>query len=231
MESCIEIKNLAKSFQQLEVFKEWNLTVQPAERIVILGPSGSGKTTFLRIIAGLEKPSSGNISKSFKRIGFVFQEPRLIPWRSVQDNIRFVAGNESLANVLTYFRLNNYENYYPSQLSGGLEQRVNLARALITNPDLLIMDEPFKSLDIHLKIGIIDDLLTLWSDHKFTMLTVTHDLKEAVLLADRILIVAGKPSTIVKEFFVPLTLAQRSIYEPRLLQIEAEILKTIMDCY
>lgn len=231
MGNLINITNLEKSFLGSKVLDNINLSVGKSERIAIIGPSGAGKTTLLRIMSGLEKPSQGTVEIHTHNIGYVFQEPRLIPWRTVEENLLFVKQDADLEDILARIRLNHYKKHYPHQLSGGMKQRVNLARALITNPDLLILDEAFSSLDLPIKLGIINDVLAQWQERKFTMLIVTHDLKEALLLADRIIILSSIPSQIVKDITLGLKDLNRKISDSALLNIESEILHILSNVY
>ncbi len=226
MAAGIEIRNLYKSFRNLKVLNDWNLTVNEGEKVVLLGPSGAGKTTFLRLLAGLENPTSGYISLSKQRISFVFQEPRLIPWRTVKNNLLFVNPQADVARILAGLQLSGFENYLPGQLSGGMRQRVNLARALISEPDLLILDEAFTSLDLPTKLKISADLMEQWKIKKFTLIAVTHDLKEALFLADRILVLSSSPARILYDFKVELG-EQRSFSDPKLLALESHLLEII----
>lgn len=230
MGHLINIANLEKSFHGRKVLDNINLSVDKSERIAIIGPSGSGKTTLLRIISGLETPSQGIVEIHTHNIGYVFQEPRLIPWRNVEENLLFVKQDADLEDILAKIRLQGYKKHYPHQLSGGMKQRVNLARALITNPDLLIMDEAFSSLDLPIKLGIINDVLSQWQERGFTMLIVTHDLKEALLLADRIVILSSSPGQIVEDMSLDLEL-NRKISDPALLKLEADILHILSNVY
>lgn len=224
MDSIIRITNLEKSFKDNKVLHNINLTIRKSERLAILGSSGAGKTTLLRIISSLEKPTNGEVIINSQKISYVFQEPRLIPWRTVEENLLFVNGEANLIEILELIKLTPYKNYYPHQLSGGMKQRVNLARALITKPDLLILDEAFSSLDLPIKLEIINDLATHWQEQQFTMIIVTHDPKEALLLADRIVILADKPAMIKQDLFIKLDNENRKISNPNLLKIEADIL-------
>ncbi|MEW6625009.1 MAG: ABC transporter ATP-binding protein [Bacillota bacterium] len=224
MGAGIRVKNLCKSYDKLEVIRNWSLTVKSSERIALLGPSGAGKTTFLKIAAGLEKQTSGEIVTDCKRIGFVFQEPRLIPWRSVAQNLKFIREDADIENILARLGLAGFASYYPNQLSGGMKQRVNLARALINEPDLLILDEAFSSLDLKVKLGIVDDVVKQWQEKGFTILAVTHDLKEALLLADRIVIISAAPSIIIHDLKIDLGQA-RDFSDPEFIKIESQLLK------
>lgn len=227
MAGFIDIVHLYKDYGLLAVIADWNMTFKSGEKVALLGPSGSGKTTFLRLLAGLEVPSAGEIIINTNKIGFVFQEPRLIPWRSVKDNLQFVNDQDGGQNILNKLRLTGFEDYLPAQLSGGMRQRVNLARAFMINPELLILDEAFASLDLTIKLDIIADIITQWEERQFTMIMVTHDLKEALLLADRILIIGSRPARILHEFPVPLDQHERNIAQPQLLQLEAQLLRLV----
>jgi NitT/TauT family transport system ATP-binding protein len=226
MAVCISINHVSKSFDDLKVLDNWSLTINKAERISLLGPSGSGKTTFLRLIAGLEAPDSGKISSNIDKTAFVFQEPRLIPWRNVRDNLLFVRKDADVPKILKELRMDGFEEYFPAQLSGGMQQRVNLARALVTEPDLLILDEAFTSLDLPVKLGIMQDLLNHWRKKRFSIVSVTHDLKEALLLSDRILILSQRPAHIAHNFPVELE-GDRSFSDPKLLQLESKLLELL----
>jgi NitT/TauT family transport system ATP-binding protein len=223
----VNINKLCKSFGSLNVLDNWDLNISAGERLVLLGPSGSGKTTFLRLVAGLESPDSGQISLNTDKIAFVFQEPRLIPWRNVSDNLLFVRPDADIEGILAQLRLSGFEDYFPGQLSGGMQQRVNLARALVTEPDLLILDEAFSSLDLPVKLEIMQDLLEHWQDKHFTMVSVTHDLKEALCLADRILILSPRPAHIAHDFGVTLG-EQRHFSDPELLRLESQLLGLLL---
>jgi len=226
MGNVLEVKDLVKRYGKLLVLDRWNLKVSKGERIVLLGPSGCGKTTFLKIIAGLEGYDEGELHMNFKSLGFVFQEPRLIPWRTVKKNLSFVSDDESkIKEVLKMVKLEGFENHLPSQLSGGMRQRVNLARALLNDPDLLILDEPFSSLDLPVKLKIMDDIVGLWKESNFTLLMVTHDVKEAVYMGDRILVLSERPSRIMEE--ITLTFHGDRILDERFLKVEAQIIKIL----
>ncbi|MCX7653471.1 MAG: ABC transporter ATP-binding protein [Fervidobacterium sp.] len=197
----LSVKNLEKFFGKLKVIENLSFELLKGESVAFLGPSGCGKTTLLKIVAGIDKNYNGYIQKYFSKIGYVFQEPRLIPWKNVLENILFVYNDEQRAlSILKTFSLENFAHYLPSKLSGGMKQRVNLARALISDPEVLFLDEPFASLDVHMKLSIIEDIIEKRKIGNFSMILVTHDIREALLLADRIILLSDKPSRIIGEF-------------------------------
>jgi len=174
--------------------------------MAILGPSGVGKTTILRLSAGGILPDEGKIILGAKKLGYVFQEPRLFPWRTALSNITFVLkGNKNISSkerdkmgreMLELLGLKGYENFYPSQLSGGMRQKVAIGRAFVVKPDLLLMDEPFTGLDLELKLSLQKMLIDLLIWHSTTIIFVTHDPQDAVRLADDVLILSGMPEKI-----------------------------------
>jgi NitT/TauT family transport system ATP-binding protein len=194
-----------------------DLDVKRGEFVSLLGPSGCGKSTALRLIAGLTTPSSGSVSHSRRAsethaghsIGFVFQEPTLMPWASVQDNVRLplklahapaedtsTRVHEALAQV----GLSEFAGAYPRELSGGMKMRVSLARALVTNPDILLMDEPFAALDEFTRFRLNNDLLDLWRKLHMTVIFVTHSVFESVYLSQRVFVMSSRPGRISAEF-------------------------------
>jgi len=187
------------------------LTIAPGEFVAIVGPSGAGKTTLLNIVAGLDRGYEGEVvhagggnGAGDPRIAYVFQTPRLMPWLTALDNVRLVlpqeAGSaEAAREILVEVGLHGYEDAYPGQLSGGMRRRVALARAFSVKPALLLMDEPFASLDDPLAWRLRGGLHALWSHHRPTVLFVTHDLTEALSLADRVLFLSPRPGRVVWE--------------------------------
>lgn len=195
-----------------------SFTTRGHEWVCIVGPSGCGKTTLLKLIAGLVEPSSGNISFSDEplngrlRSALVFQEHGLFPWMNVLDNVAFGLEMEGVGKkqrvdqaqaFIEKVGLARFSRNYPHELSVGMRQRVGIARAFVANPPVLLMDEPFGSLDAQTKRVLQQELLNLWKDHPKLILYVTHDLEEAVFLADRILVMSGHPGRIRSEVQIP----------------------------
>lgn len=173
--------NICKSFGEKKVLEGFSLDLSNGERVCILGPSGGGKSTLLNIIAGLIKPDSGKIECSYSRIAYVFQEYRLMPWLTAEENIAAVSGcgSDKACELLEAMGLGADIHSYPDSLSGGMKQRVNIARALAFEPELLLMDEPFKGLDTELRGRIVDKVLEY---HNGALLLVTHDRVECELM-------------------------------------------------
>lgn len=199
------------------------LDLKAGELVSIVGPSGCGKSTLLRLIAGLIQPTSGHISvaghspidarKGDSRIGFVFQEATLLPWRSVADNIRLplefqnVERDEQEPRIsasLELIGLSAFRNSLPAQLSGGMRMRVALARALVTHPRLLLLDEPFGALDEITRQRLNEDLLGLWEAQRWSAVFITHNVFEAVFLSQRVLVMSARPGRLVAELPIPL---------------------------
>jgi NitT/TauT family transport system ATP-binding protein len=218
--SKLAISRLNKSFGDLEALRGINLAVERGEFISVVGPSGCGKTTFLRIIAGLEQATSGEVlldghavQKPGSDRGFVFQNDSLLPWRTVLDNAiigRELAGpvraadRKDTVELLKLVGLEGFEHYHPRQLSGGMRQRVNLARALAIDPEILLMDEPLAALDAQTREIMQTELLRIWERGQKTVLFVTHQIDEAVFLSDRVLVFARRPGRLQAEVKIPL---------------------------
>lgn len=221
----LAVQDLTKRFGDLNVIQNISLDVKEGEFVSIVGPSGCGKTTFLRIISGLETASSGEALLDGRVIdgpgrdrGIVFQQDNMLPWRTVIGNaligpeIGGYANPSAKAKVQELLRLvglEGFEKYYPRQLSGGMRQRVNLARALAIDPAILLMDEPFSALDAQTREIMQTELLRIWDEGRKTVLFVTHQIDEAVFLSDRVFVFARRPGRIQEIVDVPLPRPRR----------------------
>jgi NitT/TauT family transport system ATP-binding protein len=225
----LRIGGLTKAFGDLTVLENIDLAVAGGEFVSLVGPSGCGKTTLLRIVAGLEASDRGEIQIDGRRVtrpgidrGFVFQADALLPWRTVLGNaligleVNGARGAEARSRTQALLRLvglAGFEAYYPRQLSGGMRQRVNLARALAVDPEVLLMDEPFSALDAQTREIMQTELTRIWSSGSKTVLFITHQIDEAVYLSDRVVVLSRRPGRISE--IVPVTLAR-----PRALSIK-----------
>lgn len=205
----------------LTALSDVNLNISQHEFIAVLGPSGCGKSTLLRLSAGLLKPTKGTVSvhglpvsEPRQDVGIVFQQPTLLPWANVLDNVVFPAkhmrGSISTQDrhegqaVIDKVGLSGFEQRLPSELSGGMQQRVGIARALFLNPNILLMDEPFSALDALTRDAMGLELLHLWQSSPKTVMFITHSIPEAVLLADRIIVMSSRPGHVIADLQVPL---------------------------
>ena len=213
----LSVTHLRKSFatrgERLVVIDDLSFSVADGEFVSIVGPSGCGKTSLLRILAGLAEPDAGQVETTQAGHGFVFQRAGLFPWMSVVDNVAFGIRDRKLdrrervqrsERLLDDVGLTEFGNYLPHQLSGGMQQRVNLARALVSDPRTLFMDEPFGALDAQTRHVLREQLLMLWNRDRKDVVFVTHDIEEALLLSDRVLVMSGRPGRIVEDIVVPL---------------------------
>jgi ABC-type nitrate/sulfonate/bicarbonate transport system ATPase subunit len=219
----LELKNLSKFYQHKEyvvaIMENLNLTIKDNEFIAFVGPSGCGKTTLLKLIAGLIAPSAGEITLDGKKIlgpskerGVVFQHFSLFPWLTVEENTSFgldlqrINKQEKKAIVSHYLEithLKKYAKFYPKDLSGGMQQRVSIARAIANDPKVLLMDEPFSSLDPQIRGQLLDFITNIYENEHKTILFITHDVTEAILLADTVYVMSAKPMTIRSIFAIP----------------------------
>jgi len=220
----LETHNLGKTFRRagaaIEVLREVSVSVKDGEFISIVGASGCGKTTLLRILDGLIEPTEGTVSIDGKIVdkpgpdrGFVFQQDGLFPWRTVMRNALFgpevqhkdLSATRAVAEtVLRLVGLGGFDDYFPHELSGGMRQRVNLARALTVGPEVLLMDEPFASLDAQTREIMQGELLRIWREARKTVVFVTHQIDEAVYLSDRVLVFTVRPGRIKEEVLIDL---------------------------
>jgi len=237
----LELKEVSKSFdkddQPFQVFSDITLHVDSGQFVSLLGPSGCGKSTLLNIIAGLEKATSGEVLINGHQItgpgpdrGVVFQEPALMPWLNVLENVTFALKDlrkdqqqERALKYLKLVHLSKFVKAYPHELSGGMRQRVAIARALAMDPHVLLMDEPFGALDEQTRMMLHKELLAIWEQTKKTIVFVTHNIREAVQLSDRIVLMGTRPGRVIKEFEVNLP-RPRSTTDPEVARLEEEIM-------
>jgi NitT/TauT family transport system ATP-binding protein len=236
--SKLSISNIQKSFRIRKKGREHeflalggiDLEIGAQEFVSVIGPSGSGKTTLLKIVAGLIKPDAGEIRIGDKVVtgpgsdrAVVFQGFGLFPWKTVLENVKFpltirgeadATANEKAHRFIEKVGLAGFEDAHPHQLSGGMQQRVGLARALTADPQILLMDEPFGAIDAQTHELMQEELMRLWADTKKSVMFITHDLDEAVTLADRVVVLTGQPGTVQKIVDVPLP-RPRHEYDPR----------------
>jgi NitT/TauT family transport system ATP-binding protein len=225
VKGAVEVRGVNKSFPrhqgggELRVLNDVSFSLDAGTFICLVGPSGCGKSTLLRIIDGLIPPDSGEVLIGGEKVrepsldrGFVFQQFNLLPWRTVIGNVEF--GLENLGvkkqerrrrahEVIKLVDLEGFESYYPSQLSGGMQQRVGLARAIAVEPTILLMDEPFGSVDDQTRMLLQDELLKIWEQAQKTVIFVTHDIEEALYLGDKIVVMRARPSRITRILEVP----------------------------
>ncbi|MCU0827432.1 MAG: ABC transporter ATP-binding protein [Tabrizicola sp.] len=239
----VTVRDLSKSFtlngQRLNVLRDLHLDVQGGEALAIVGPSGCGKTTLLRVLAGLESPDRGEVlidGHPVQGVGteraIIFQEPRLLPWLTVLGNVAFgleVRGTsraEAETRARHYIRLvglAEFESAFPRQLSGGMAQRVGIARALTVQPEILLLDEPLGALDAMTKLTMQEELARIWREEKVTTILVTHDLEEAIYLADRVLVLPRQKGATPRLIVVNLT-RPRDRSDPRFVEMRRRLM-------
>lgn len=214
-ETKVKVMNLTKKFDDLLVLDDISFEVKKGEFLCIVGPTGCGKTTFLNSLTKLYQPTSGEIlinnepvDLNKHSVAYIFQEYSTMPWLTVEENVRFGLEikhtakeivDQKVNEYLDIVGLTKYRNYYPDQLSASMLQRVVIARAFATEPELLLMDEPYGQLDIELRFKLEDELLNLWKRNGTTVIFITHNIEEAVYLGERILVLTNKPTKIKKE--------------------------------
>ena len=205
----IQLENVCRSFGEVEVLREISLNIRRGEFVAVVGPSGCGKTTLLNLLSGYDQPSSGVISR-VGRVRMVYQQDGLFPWQTVTENIalglRHIGAEKERARqvseMLSLIRLEGFENHYPHQLSGGMRQRVELARALAGDSDILLLDEPFSALDYLARLRMRQELARLLRERPRTVALVTHDIEEAAQLADRVIVLTERPAQIRYELSI-----------------------------
>lgn len=240
MSFAVEVSSLRKTFvgrdgAPHQVLKNLDLNVKSGEFLCILGPSGCGKSTLLNILAGLDKGYEGDASVNGGRVSYLFQEPRLLPWLTAEQNIDFALSNcrvpvarwsELKSRYLTMTGLSDFRDYYPHQISGGMAQRLALVRGLCVEPGVLLMDEPFSGLDEITARRIRSDLLSIWEETRKTVIFVTHNAYEACFLADRILVMSN--GAFKSDLHVPIE-RPRSYDDPEVFKLSREVIRTFGD--
>ncbi len=216
----MRVQNLHKAFDnEVVAIDHLSLEIQPGEFLAVLGPSGCGKSTLLRIIAGLDRPTAGSVEMGEGKLAYVFQDAHLLPWRNVLRNVALplelmgINRVERLAAAMEAIRqvgLSDAIRRYPAQLSGGMKMRVSLARALVTRPKFLLLDEPFAALDEITRQKLDEQLRELWLRHRMTVVFVTHSTTEATFLANRAVVLSSRPATIVEDLAIDLPPQRRS---------------------
>lgn len=226
------LENITMKYGSLDVLKDVSIDIESNEIISILGPSGCGKTTLLNIITGLIKDYEGKIQGfEHKKISYLFQDLRLLPWKNVYDNMVFVLKgkvkeeylSEHIDNFLGYVGLQDYKQFAIHELSGGMQQRLSLARAFAYPSQILLMDEPFKSLDYEMRHHIMETFKKLWYKEKKTVIFITHDIRSAIQLSDTIYLLSDKPTKVVKQYKNPLPLHKRTFEEEEFIALEKQL--------
>ena len=237
--SKIQIRNLSKNFGELVVLEKLNFDIYDGEFLCVVGPTGCGKTTLCNVVARLLPPTEGMVTVEEEpidyarhNIAFVFQEPSCLPWRTVWDNVKIGLEikecpkkelHDRVVDILDITGLTPFKDFFPSQISAGMMQRVAIARAFVTEPDMLLMDEPFGQLDTSSRFHIENFLVNLWQHKKQTIIFVTHNLEEAVYLSERILVCTPKPTTIKAEVYADHLQHPRDITDPEFVRLRREI--------
>ncbi len=234
----IKINRLKKNYENKRIFNNFTMNIEPCEITCILGPSGVGKTTLFNVISGLTDYEEGEITGIDKKnISYLFQEPRLMPWLTVYENIDIILKNifgekkrrEVINSYLALVGLQNYADNRPEELSGGMKQRLAIARTFAYPSTLLLMDEPFKGLDIKIKNNLINAFLTLWERDSRTVLFITHDIDEALKISDQIYIIQDNPVQISHVEHIIDKKMDRDIYGKQYVKIRKRLTKVLTE--
>ncbi len=250
---AIELIDVSRRFvtpdgKSMTAIRDFSMTVAPGEFVAVVGPTGCGKSTTLNLVTGLATPTSGQVrvmgqpvSGIHPGIGFVFQTDALFPWRSVIDNVMAgpvfrgmgrIEARERARDWLARVHLSGHESKFPHQLSGGMRKRVALAQTFINEPQILLMDEPFSALDVQTRVLMHDELLQLWSQSGASVVFVTHDLEEAVALADKVLVLTAGPATVKSVYPIDMPrprVASEIRYDPKFIDISRTIWADLRD--
>lgn len=214
----MEIRNLTFAHGDKVIFKDFSIYIPEGEITCILGSSGVGKTTLLQMIAGIKKPQFGEIIKNSNQVSYIFQEPRLLPWKTVIENVEFVLLDKMdkgkrrviAKEMLERVGLGDSLHRFPHELSGGMRQRVSIARAFVIKPEILLLDEPLQGLDVIKRQEIQDLLVSLWETYKPTVVYITHDVEDALAVAYQIIVFAGQPVNVLCHTFIDQPIKERS---------------------
>jgi NitT/TauT family transport system ATP-binding protein len=234
----IRVEGLAKSFGDVAVFRDLSLRLSSEGITAILGPSGCGKTTLLHVVAGLLRPDAGEVTGlAGKRVSYLFQEPRLLPWKTVWGNLELVLHHVAepaerrarIERFLAMVDLEGSRESYPHELSGGMRQRAAIARAFAYPGDVLLMDEPFQALDLSLKLSLLRQFESLWLAEPRPAVFVTHDIHEALVLGDEILVFSPRPATLRCSLRNSVARPERTLRNPDLLALERELYAAFLD--
>lgn len=224
----VTIENLNKSFDDSVILEGINLEIDEGDRLAILGPSGCGKTTLLNEI----KNGNPAITKKYNSYSVVYQEPRLLPWKNVLENVSIVCDDiKKSKKLLENVGMKQHLDKYPSEISGGMKQRVSISRALSMEPEILFLDEPFSALDLKIRVNLIEMLSNefMQTQSLLGLIYVTHNILDALLLANKIIVLGGSPSSIVYQKEIAIPLDKRDWKDERLLQIEREIIEIFLE--
>lgn len=241
----LSLKGVRKAFGEVDVLADITLSVRQGEFVSILGPSGAGKSTIFKLLTGALQPDGGDIrfdgeklTPATRPFGFMPQHDALMPWRKIIDNTTLgleVQGmarktaRERVKPLFAEFGLDGFEQHYPAQLSGGMRQRAALLRTIVQERDMLLLDEPFGALDALTRAQMQRWLQTMWERHRWTALLITHDVREAVFLSDRIYVLTGRPARMLREIEVPLPRPRVDLASPQASALEAEILNFLLN--
>jgi NitT/TauT family transport system ATP-binding protein len=234
-DGALSFQNLSMRFPDgTHALSDVSFTVQPGEFVTVVGPSGCGKSTLLRIASGLTAHSAGSVQVDRDRLGYVFQDATLLPWRNVQDNVALLAELNGIdkaqrtalaSQAIELVGLKGFEDKYPKQLSGGMRMRASLARSLVLNPKVFLFDEPFGALDEITRERLNDELLRLFQLEGFASLFITHSIQEAVFLSTRVLVMSARPGKIIADFAVPFVYPREHDlrYEPEFAELSGQV--------
>ena len=240
IQPIITFSSVSKNFGEISALENINISVNHGEFLALIGPSGCGKSTILRLASGLDSPSSGKIDISTDKVGYVFQDATLMPWRTVRKNVGLLAQlekfdkeiiNKKTDDILELVGLEDFADHYPFALSGGMKMRASLARSLVLDPELFLFDEPFGALDLITRGRLNVELLQLYTSKKFTSLFVTHSVEEALFLSSRVIVFSGRPGKIKGEFEVPFKYPRETKirYSSEFAELSGEVGKILED--